>query len=88
MDAYVAANFPAADLRTGECTASWHSYTFALSPHRLEDLRRDLARRCREWALKVRYNPELSPTEVADFLAGQRPPRARAAHAATPYAVD
>ena len=75
MDAYVAANFPLMTLRTGECTASWHSYTFTLSAELIDNLRADLARiDATEWSVKLRYNPELADAELEEFLAGSDQP--------------
>lgn len=78
MDAHVAAHFPWLDRPAGRRT-SWHSYKFRLDPGRLEDLRSDLARiDAAPWRLKLRYNPELAPGEMADFLAGgDRPAQGR-----------
>lgn len=75
MDAYVAAHFPLKTLRAGAGSASWHSYTFALSPAVLEPLRVDLARMAAEnFRLKLRYNPELADSDLADFVAGSDRP--------------
>jgi radical SAM protein with 4Fe4S-binding SPASM domain len=71
MDVYVAAHFPLMTLRAAPGTASWHSYTFGLSPELVQELRKDLARIDAEsWKLKLRYNPELADSELEGFIAG------------------
>lgn len=75
MDAYVAAHFPLKTLRAGVGSASWHAYTFALSPAVLDRLRAELARIAGEtFQLKLRYNPELADAELAEFVAGSDRP--------------
>ena len=75
MDHFVAEHFPLLTLRTAGGRASWHSYTFTLSPDVVERLRRDLAAvDAGSWRVKVRYNPELDEDERAEFLAGSSRP--------------
>lgn len=78
MDAHVAEHFPWLELPRGRQT-SWHSYKFKLEPGRLNILRDDLARidagiAADRWRVKLRYNPQLAPGELADFLAGSDRP--------------
>jgi radical SAM protein with 4Fe4S-binding SPASM domain len=71
MDAYVATHFPLMTLRTMPKTASWHAYTFTLSPGAIAGLRDDLARIARErWRIKLHHKPELDLTELEEFLSG------------------
>lgn len=78
MDAHVAAHFPWLE-PSGHGKVSWHSYKFRLDPNKLDALRTDLARidagiTSERWRVKLRYNPELAPEEMAEFLAGSDRP--------------
>jgi len=79
MDAHVTAHFPWLEIPGGGRKASWHSYKFRVGLDRLEALQADLARiaaatAADQWRLKLRYNPQLAPGEMAEFLAGSDRP--------------
>lgn len=58
---------------------SWHSYSYGLSPASVESLAAGIASlNRREGPIKLRYNPELSPEELPDFVGGSdRPAQGR-----------
>ena len=75
MDDYLALNLPEVAARTQRGSGSWHSYTFGLSPDRIDALRADLDRIDQEsWTTKVRYNPEVDEATLPEFLAGSDRP--------------
>lgn len=68
MDQYVGAHFASMRLPP---RASWHSFTFSLDPARLDELQAMLQRiNSARWKLKLRYNPDLDPAELGEFLRG------------------
>ena len=72
MDEYVAENLPLMTLRR---KGSWHSYTFTLSAGVTQELQRDFARiDAADWKIKVRYNPKVDDSELAEFLQGSARP--------------
>lgn len=51
---------------------SWYSYLFRLSPHQVEPLMEQVERiAAREWSVRIRYNPQLEPQEMREFLEGR-----------------
>jgi radical SAM protein with 4Fe4S-binding SPASM domain len=75
MDAHVAAHFPWLTLPPLDRNPSWYSYNFRLDASRLDALQADLlAVDTTPWRLKLRYNPELTTDEMAEFLAGSDRP--------------
>jgi MoaA/NifB/PqqE/SkfB family radical SAM enzyme len=75
MDDYVAEHLPNVATRVPRGSGSWHSFTFALSPSVISDLRSDLARIDNaDWRTKVRYNPEVDDASLEGFLAGSDRP--------------
>jgi radical SAM protein with 4Fe4S-binding SPASM domain len=74
MDAFYAEHFswlnPPASGR-----GTWHSYLYRLPPERIPELREDMARiAARSWNIRIRYQPELKPDEVEDFILGSSKP--------------
>jgi hypothetical protein len=75
MDDYLDDHFPDVAAHTPRGSGSWHSYTFALDPGVIPDLRADLSRVDNaEWHTKVRYNPEIDDDTLEEFLAGSDRP--------------
>jgi radical SAM protein with 4Fe4S-binding SPASM domain len=57
---------------------TWHSYTYRLAPDNIDVLRDSMARlEAREWRVRVRYQPQLEPEEVEDFVLGTSRPAQR-----------
>lgn len=51
--------------------ASWHDFTYHLSPDRAEALKKELRRIAgRRWRIRVRFQPALEPEEIDDFIRG------------------
>ena len=51
---------------------SWYAYNFRLSPDRIEPLMEQVERiAAREWGIRIRYNPQLDPREMREFLEGR-----------------
>lgn len=79
MDAYFSENFgwlaalqPELDPRG---LASWHSYTFRLHPECIDTLVSQMGViAARTWNCRVRFQPELTPAEVPDFILGSEKP--------------
>jgi radical SAM protein with 4Fe4S-binding SPASM domain len=65
----------------GPCgsTASWHSYTYRLPMELVPSLQTQMERiNAKAWRIRVRFQPALEPSEVADFVAGsERPAQGR-----------
>ncbi len=75
MDDYVAEHLPSVAARVPRGSGSWHSYTFALNPSAISDLRSDLDRiETAEWRTKVRYNPEIDDASLEGFVDGSDRP--------------
>lgn len=75
MDAHVAAHFPWLARSDARRKPSWHSYKFQLDPSCIPELSAELdAINATNWAIKVRYNPELGPADMDDFLSGSSRP--------------
>ena len=56
---------------------SWHAYTYRLHPELIPGLRRSMARLAGgTWRCRVRFQPELAPDEVDDFIRGTSKPAA------------
>ncbi|SEC30967.1 radical SAM additional 4Fe4S-binding SPASM domain-containing protein [Streptomyces sp. 3213] len=54
---------------------TWHSYTYRLNPDLIETLRGSMAKLAeRTWRVRIRYQPQLEPDEVADFVLGTPQP--------------
>lgn len=74
MDAYYDANFgwlEAEGLFDTSLARSWHSYDYKLSRDRAGAIRDQLARIYAEsWSMRVKFQPALAETELADFLDG------------------
>lgn len=50
---------------------SWHSYTHRIDPALIPALQEDMARvASRSWDIRIRYQPETTPDELDDFIAG------------------
>ena len=50
---------------------SWHSYTHRIDPALVPALREDMERvASRTWGIRIRYQPETTDGELADFVAG------------------
>jgi radical SAM protein with 4Fe4S-binding SPASM domain len=64
---------------TGTSKPTWHSYTYRLPPELLPVLRESMARLAsRRWGVRVRYQPQLEPDELEDFILGtSRPAQGR-----------
>lgn len=58
---------------------TWHSYTYQLNPDLIDVLRESMARLAqRTWRVRIRYQPQLEPDEVSDFILGtSRPVQSR-----------
>jgi radical SAM protein with 4Fe4S-binding SPASM domain len=72
MDAFAEQNLPWLKKRI---RPSWYSYSYALNADRADEFRlqaREIAGR--QGPLKVRYNPELADSEIAEFLQGSDTP--------------
>ncbi|MFV2019325.1 radical SAM protein [Micromonospora sp. LOL_023] len=60
---------------TGTDRPTWHSYTYQLPPELLPVLRESMTRLAeRRWRVRVRYQPQLEPDEVEDFILGTSRP--------------
>jgi radical SAM protein with 4Fe4S-binding SPASM domain len=56
---------------------SWHAYTYRLHPEHIGALRRSMQRLSeRTWRSRVRFQPDLAPDEVEDFILGTSRPAA------------
>ena len=54
---------------------SWHSYQFHLPPGLVPELMAKMAQiRARRWQIRVRFRPDVSPEELAGFVAGSDRP--------------
>lgn len=60
--------------------ATWHSYTYRIEPDNIPVLQESMRRLAeRTWRVWLRYQPEVTPEDVADFVLGApRPVGARA----------
>ncbi|NUU21879.1 MAG: radical SAM protein [Streptomycetaceae bacterium] len=57
---------------------TWHSYTYALDPERIGELRESMRRlAARPWRVRIRYQPQLEDDEVEDFVLGTSRPAQR-----------
>ena len=57
---------------------TWHSYTYQLNPDLIGVLTDSMARlAARTWRVRARYQPQLEPDEVADFIRGTSSPAQR-----------
>jgi radical SAM protein with 4Fe4S-binding SPASM domain len=57
---------------------TWHSYTYQLHPDLIGVLEESMAKlAARTWGVRVRYQPQLEPDEIADFLKGTSRPAQR-----------
>jgi radical SAM protein with 4Fe4S-binding SPASM domain len=57
---------------------TWHSYTYRLAPEKIPVLRSSMATlAAREWRVRIRYQPQLEPDEVEDFVLGTSRPAQR-----------
>jgi radical SAM protein with 4Fe4S-binding SPASM domain len=79
MDALYAESFSWLKPQTGTRRPTWHSYTYRLPPELLPQLRESMTRLAsRSWRVRVRYQPQLEPDEVEDFILGtSRPAQGR-----------
>ncbi|WP_329107998.1 radical SAM protein [Micromonospora sp. NBC_01699] len=79
MDELYEKSFAWLDNDTGTSKPTWHSYTYRLPPELLPDLRESMARlAARRWGVRVRYQPQLEPDELEDFILGtSRPAQGR-----------
>ncbi len=51
--------------------ASWHDFTFRISPEYADELKRELKRIAgRRWKIRVRFQPAAEPDEIDDFISG------------------
>jgi radical SAM protein with 4Fe4S-binding SPASM domain len=56
---------------------SWHAYTYRLHPELIGALQRSMRRLAeRTWRCRVRFQPDLAPDEVDDFIRGTSRPAA------------
>jgi radical SAM protein with 4Fe4S-binding SPASM domain len=56
---------------------SWHAYTYRLPPDQVPALQRSMRRLTeRTWRSRVRFQPEVAPDEVEDFIRGTSRPAA------------
>lgn len=61
--------------QTGTARPTWHSYTYRLPPECLPRLRESMARLAsKRWRVRIRYQPQLEPDEVEDFVLGTPKP--------------
>lgn len=73
MDRFVAEKLPelASDI-AHRSAASWHSFTYHITPEKIPLLMEDMAKvRSHEWRVRVRFHPALRPEEVEDFILGR-----------------
>jgi radical SAM protein with 4Fe4S-binding SPASM domain len=72
MDRYLTEHFSWA---IGHGNHSWHSYSFRIDPKLIDALNSEVARiDAANWRLKLRYNPQLDPGDMAPFIAGSDTP--------------
>lgn len=72
MDAYYAAHFDWGHIGP---VPSWASYNYRLDPARIDELVDDIRRVDQGiWSMKVRYNPELTHDDLANFIGGSHVP--------------
>ena len=75
MDSLYAESFAWLGTETQTKQPTWHSYTYRLPPEQLPVLRESMARlAARQWRVRVRYQPQLEPDEVEDFILGTSRP--------------
>ncbi|XRQ09020.1 radical SAM/SPASM domain-containing protein [Actinomadura welshii] len=56
-------------------TATWHSYTYRLAPENIPVLQESMRKLAgRQWRVWLRYQPEVTPDDVADFILGHPKP--------------
>lgn len=78
MDEVYEENFSWLEPETGTKQPTWHSYTYRLPPEALPQLRESMARlNSRSWRSRVRYQPQLEPDEIEDFILGTSRPAQR-----------
>jgi radical SAM protein with 4Fe4S-binding SPASM domain len=78
MDAVYEKSFAWLNPSTGTKKPTWHSYTYQLPREHLPVLRESMARLAgRAWRVRVRYQPQLEPDEVEDFILGTSRPAQR-----------
>lgn len=75
MDQYYTKNFDWLCSEHETQRPSWHAYKYSLSSDAVEQLMEQLDKvNQRDWQIKVRYNPEVNPDEVKDFILGSDKP--------------
>lgn len=78
MDAVYQESFAWLNPATGTRRPTWHSYTYRLPPEQLPELHASMARLAgRRWRCRVRYQPQLEPDEVDEFILGTSRPAQR-----------
>ncbi len=61
--------------QSGYKKPSWYSYGFHIGLEKVDALNAEIARlNAAQWRMKIRYNPQLEPHEIAPFLAGSDAP--------------
>jgi len=72
MDAFFKKNFGWLRTLDNDHAASWHSYTYHLSPDVTRALTADLGRVSEKvWKIRMRYQPALKPGEIEGFIRGE-----------------
>ncbi|ACU38380.1 radical SAM protein [Actinosynnema mirum] len=75
MDDMYAENFAWLNPPAPGTTPTWHSYTYRIEPGLIGALRRSMAELAeRTWNVRIRYQPQLEPDEVEDFVLGASRP--------------
>jgi radical SAM protein with 4Fe4S-binding SPASM domain len=75
MDETYATHFAWLNSVPAKGTATWRSYTYRLAPEKLSTLQSEMARvAARTWGIRIRYQPEVSPDELGDFVNGTSRP--------------
>ncbi|WTW93980.1 radical SAM protein [Streptomycetaceae bacterium NBC_01309] len=78
MDAVYAEHFDWLNPPAEGTRPTWHSYTYALDPERIEELRASMRRLAeRPWRVRIRYQPQLEDDEIEDFVRGTSRPAQR-----------
>lgn len=69
MDRFYAENFTHHDNTPSDSVASWHSYSFKLSPQSAGILNEQIIKlNSRVWKLRVRFQQQLEANEINDFI--------------------